>query len=150
MARKLNTVIDATNVEQGVRVELVMAAKRHGMPTVVVVVATPLPVCLERQGRRPDNRRVLEDVVRAQHQAMVHSHQRLAAEGFNTVVFASALYRLEPFLRPWTTWTQPGCVLPFGTVPMCGASRSQVPVVTRPRTRVEKLSRASGPKGRLR
>ncbi|MFE7918123.1 AAA family ATPase [Streptomyces sp. NPDC057398] len=99
MARKLNTVIDATNVEQSVRVELVMAAKRHGMPTVAVVVATPLPVCLERQGPRPDNRRVPEDVVRSQHQAMVHSHQRLAAEGFNTIVFADALYRLEPFLK---------------------------------------------------
>ncbi|OII64340.1 ATP/GTP-binding protein [Streptomyces sp. CC53] len=99
MARKLNTVIDATNVEQSVRVELVMAAKRHGMPTVAVMVATPLPVCLERQGPRPANRRVPEDVVRAQHQAMVASHQRLAAEGFNTVVFADALYRLEPFLE---------------------------------------------------
>lgn len=99
MARKLNTVIDATNVEQSVRVELVTAAKRHGMPTVAVIVATPLPVCLERQGPRPANRRVPEDVVRAQHQAMVASHQRLAAEGFNTVVFADALYRLEPFLE---------------------------------------------------
>ncbi|MEV8297823.1 ATP-binding protein [Streptomyces rochei] len=99
MARKLNTVIDATNVEQSVRVELVMAAKRHGMPTVAVIVATPLPVCLERQGPRLANRRVPEDVVRAQHQAMVASHQRLAAEGFNTVVFADALYRLEPFLQ---------------------------------------------------
>ncbi|MEV5242622.1 ATP-binding protein [Streptomyces cinnamoneus] len=99
MARKLNTVIDATNVEQPVRVELVMAAKRHGMPAVAVVVATPLPVCLERQGSRPANRRVPEDVVRAQHQAMVHSHQRLAAEGFNTIAFADNLYRLEPLLK---------------------------------------------------
>jgi predicted kinase len=99
MARKLNTVIDATNVEQPVRIELVMAAKRHGMPTVAVIVATPLPVCLERQGPRPDTRRVPEDIVRAQHQAMTHSHQRLAAEGFNTVVFADTLYRLEPLLK---------------------------------------------------
>ncbi|MZF88268.1 ATP-binding protein [Streptomyces sp. SID5643] len=99
MARKVNTVIDATNCEQHIRVELVMAAKRHGMPTVAVVVATPLSVCLERQGPRPDNRRVPEDVVRAQHQAMVRSHQQLAAEGFNTIVFADALYRLEPFLK---------------------------------------------------
>ncbi|MGW5679309.1 AAA family ATPase [Streptomyces sp. NPDC003860] len=99
MARKLNTVIDATNCEQSVRVELVMAAKRHGMPTVAVVVATPLDVCLERQGPRPDNRRVPEDTVRTQHQARVHAHQSLAAEGFNTIVFADALYRLEPFLK---------------------------------------------------
>ncbi|MBY8889091.1 ATP-binding protein [Streptomyces sp. PTM05] len=99
MARKLNTVIDASNVERSVRVELVTAAKRHGMPTVAVIVATPLPVCLERQGMRSANRRIPEDVVRSQHQAMVASHQRLAAEGFNTVVFADALYRLEPFLK---------------------------------------------------
>ncbi len=99
MARRLNTVIDATNVEQSVREELVAAAKRHGMPTVAVIVATPLSVCLERQGLRPDNRRVPGDVVRAQHQAMVHSHQRLAAEGFNTIVFADTLHRLEPFLK---------------------------------------------------
>lgn len=99
MARKLNTVIDATNVEQPVREELVAAAKRHGMPTVAVVVATPLPVCLERQDTRPANRRVPEDVVRAQHQARIHSHQRLAAEGFNTIMFADNLYRLEPLLQ---------------------------------------------------
>lgn len=99
MVRGLNTVIDATNCEQHIRVELVMAAKRHGMPAVAVVVATPLEVCLERQGPRPDNRRVPEDVVRAQHQAMLHSHQQLAAEGFNTIVFADNLHRLEPFLK---------------------------------------------------
>jgi hypothetical protein len=90
---------NATNCETHIRVELVMAAKRHGMPTVAVVVATPLSVCLERQGPRPDNRRVPEDVVRAQHKAMTYSHQQLAAEGFNTVVFADTLYRLEPFLN---------------------------------------------------
>ncbi|MBP5880713.1 ATP-binding protein [Streptomyces scabiei] len=103
MARRLNTVIDATNCEQAVRVELVMAAKRHGMPTAAVIVATPLDVCLERQGPRPDNRRVPDDVVRAQHQAMTHSHQQLAAEGFNTIVFASNLHRLEPFLKRLST-----------------------------------------------
>ncbi|MET9734542.1 ATP-binding protein [Streptomyces sp. NPDC006458] len=99
MARKLNTVIDATNVEQPVRVELVMAAKRHGMPTVAVVVATPLSVCLTRQDPRPANRRVPEDVVRSQHQAVTYSHQQLAAEGFHTIVFADNLRRLDPFLK---------------------------------------------------
>ncbi|MDX3209493.1 ATP-binding protein [Streptomyces scabiei] len=99
MARGLNTVIDATNCEQPIRVELVMAAKRHGMPTVAVIVPTPLSVCLERQHPRPANRRVPEDVVRAQHKAMTYSHQQLAAEGFNTIVFANSLYRLEPLLK---------------------------------------------------
>ncbi|MET8168875.1 ATP-binding protein [Streptomyces sp. NPDC005329] len=99
MARGLNTVIDATNCEQPIRVELVMAAKRHGMPTVAVIVPTPLSVCLERQHSRPANRRVPEDVVRAQHKAMTYSHQQLSAEGFNTIVFADNLYRLEPLLK---------------------------------------------------
>ncbi|MEU1010958.1 AAA family ATPase [Streptomyces sp. NPDC005890] len=90
---------NTTNVEQPVQSELVAAAKRHGMPTVAVTVATPLDVCLDWQNPRPDNRRVPEDVVRAQHQAVVHSHQRLAAEGFNTIVFADNLHRLEPFLK---------------------------------------------------
>lgn len=99
MARGLNTVIDATNLEQPVRAGLIAAAKRHGMPTAAVVLAAPLELCLQRQAPRPDNRRVPADTVRTQHQAMVTSHQRLAAEGFNTVVFADALDRLEPFLQ---------------------------------------------------
>lgn len=69
-----------------------MAAKRHSMPTVAVFVATPLSVCLTRQEPRPDNRCVPEDVVRSQHQAMTYSHQRLAVEGFNTIVFADTLH----------------------------------------------------------
>jgi predicted kinase len=99
IARRLNTVVDATNVEEAVRVELVMAAKRHGMPTIALIVSKPLSLCLQRQGPRPANRRVPEDVVRAQHQAMTLSHQSLAREGFNHVVFAHDLNRLEPYLR---------------------------------------------------
>ncbi|AVH61742.1 MULTISPECIES: ATP-binding protein [Streptomyces] len=99
MARKLNTVIDATNLEQPVRVDLVMAAKRHGMPTIAVIVATPLSLCIARQDGRPDNRRVPEDTVRTQHKAMVHSVQSLRAEGFNETFFVGGLNRLEPYLR---------------------------------------------------
>ncbi|MEL5960071.1 hypothetical protein AADR41_35855 [Streptomyces sp. CLV115] len=33
---------NATNVEEVVRVELVMTAKKYGVPTVAVVVSTPL------------------------------------------------------------------------------------------------------------
>ncbi|MFI5808389.1 AAA family ATPase [Streptomyces sp. NPDC051561] len=99
MARGRNTVIDATNLERPIRAELVTAAKRHGVPAAAVVLATRLSVCLQRQGPRPDNRRVPEDVVRAQHQAVPYDHQQLSAEGFDTVVFAHNLRRLEPFLQ---------------------------------------------------
>ncbi|MER6129755.1 ATP-binding protein [Streptomyces sp. NPDC001795] len=99
MARWRNTVVDATNVSSAARVPLVAAAKRHGMPAIAVVLATPEDVCLARQVPRPDNRTVPDDTVRAQHKARVHSHQSLRGEGFNEVLFAENLYRLEPFLR---------------------------------------------------
>ncbi|MEV6750102.1 ATP-binding protein [Streptomyces sp. NPDC051080] len=99
MARKATTVIDATNVTGDARAPLVAAAKRHGMHTVAVMMSTPASVCVERQGPRPANRSVPQDTVRSQHQAMVRSHPMLLSEGFNEVVFASSLCRLEPFLQ---------------------------------------------------
>ncbi|MDX2565022.1 ATP-binding protein [Streptomyces sp. TX20-6-3] len=99
MARRLNTVVDATNVEEAIRVGLVMTAKKYGVPTVAVVVSTPLSLCLQRQHPRPANRRVPDDVVRRQHEAMTFSHQNLTREGFNQVLFAHDLNRLEPYLR---------------------------------------------------
>ncbi|MCH0560395.1 ATP/GTP-binding protein [Streptomyces sp. MUM 16J] len=76
-----------------------MTAKKYGVPTVAVVVSTPLSLCLQRQTPRPANRRVPADVVRRQHEAMTFSHQSLAREGFNQVLFAHDLNRLEPYLR---------------------------------------------------
>lgn len=99
MARGLNTIVDATNVERRVRADLTAAAKRHGMPTIAVIVDTPASVCLDRQEVRPVNRRVPDDKVRAQHKAMCHAHQGLASENFDHVVFADSIYRLEPYLR---------------------------------------------------
>ncbi|MFI9311357.1 AAA family ATPase [Streptomyces triculaminicus] len=99
MARHLNTVIDATNVERPVRAKLIAAAQRHAMPTVALIVDTPASVCVDRQKPRPANRRVPVDVVLAQHKAMVHAHPRLAREGFDHIVYADSLDRLEPFLR---------------------------------------------------
>ncbi|MFD3920209.1 AAA family ATPase [Streptomyces sp. NPDC058595] len=99
MSRKLATVVDATNVTRASREPLVAAAKRHGVRTVAVIVATPASVCVERQGRRPANRTVPETVVRDQHQAMVRSHPTLRNEGFNEIAFSDSLTRLEPLLR---------------------------------------------------
>lgn len=62
------------------------------------LAAEPLEL-LERQGTHPDKRRVPDATVRAQHMAMVHAHPALLAEGFNKVVFASNLYRPDPYLR---------------------------------------------------
>lgn len=100
LARRKMTVIDATNCEQSVRADLIATARRHGVPTVALVVPTPLSVCVERQEARPANRRVPEHVVRAQHAAMVDAFPGLPAEGFDHVVIAENLYRLQALLQP--------------------------------------------------
>ncbi|MER5717504.1 hypothetical protein [Streptomyces sp. NPDC002132] len=46
---------NATNAEQSVRLELVMAAKRHGMPTVAVVVAPHRAGTAHRRSRGEDS-----------------------------------------------------------------------------------------------
>ncbi|MFE9491261.1 hypothetical protein ACFYNF_33295 [Streptomyces sp. NPDC006641] len=69
------------------------------MPTVALLVSTPAPVCVERQEDRPESRRVPEPVVRAQHAAMVAAFPGLPDEGFDHVVVAENLYRLESLLQ---------------------------------------------------
>ncbi|MFJ4007731.1 AAA family ATPase [Streptomyces sp. NPDC090023] len=91
---------NATNSEQAVRADLIATARRHGVPTVALVVPTPASVCVERQAGRPANRRVLEHAVLAQHAAMVDAWPGLPAEGFDHVVVAENLYRLQAMLKP--------------------------------------------------
>ncbi|MFI8769523.1 AAA family ATPase [Streptomyces sp. NPDC053792] len=99
LRRGLTSVIDATNCEKTVRAGLVQAARRYGIPTVAVLMATPLPVCLARNADRSAERRVPEDTVRAQHRAAVDAHPNLHHEGFDHIVFASSLDRLTPLLE---------------------------------------------------
>ncbi|MFJ3728524.1 AAA family ATPase [Streptomyces sp. NPDC090045] len=99
LARRKMTVIDATNCEQAVRANLIETARRHGVPTVALVVPTPASVCVERQEGRPANRRVPEQAVLAQHAAMVDAWPGLPGEGFDHVVVAENIYRLEPLLQ---------------------------------------------------
>ncbi|GAA2359146.1 ATP-binding protein [Streptomyces cuspidosporus] len=100
LARRKMTVVDATNCEQAVRASLISTARHHGVPTVALVVPTPASVCVERQKGRPANRRVPERAVLAQHAAMVAAWPGLPAEGFDHVVIAENLHRLQALLRP--------------------------------------------------
>ncbi|MEU5836363.1 ATP-binding protein [Streptomyces diacarni] len=99
LAQRKMTVVDATNTETAVRANLIATARRHGVPTVALVVPTASPVCGERQDARPVNRRVPEPVVLAQHAAMVDAWPGLPGEGFDHVVVAENLYRLQPLLQ---------------------------------------------------
>ncbi|KAF3463358.1 AAA family ATPase [Streptomyces sp. Tu 3180] len=90
---------NATNVTRPSREPLVAVAMRHDMLPIVVMVATPGSVSIERQGSRPANRTVPEATVIEQRHDMVNSHRTLKAEGFLEVVFSDSLYRLLPFLE---------------------------------------------------
>ncbi|MFI0192051.1 AAA family ATPase [Streptomyces sp. NPDC017082] len=96
MRRHLFTVVDATNVTRAAREPLVAAAKRHNMLPIAVMVATPVTVCVQRQGPRPANRTVPEAMVFKQHQDMVGSQPTLTAEGFREIVFSDDLDRRLP------------------------------------------------------
>ncbi|MFE4258234.1 AAA family ATPase [Streptomyces sp. NPDC056883] len=99
MRRRLFTVIDATNVTAAARKPLVAAANRHSMLPIAVMVSTPGSVCIERQGPRPANRTVPQDVVIQQRQDMVNSHRTLKVEGIPEIVFSDSLCRLLPYLE---------------------------------------------------
>lgn len=90
---------NATSAKQSDRAELLDRARRHGVPTVALLVATPVSVCVARQQDRPDNRRVPQAVVKAQHAAIVAAFPGLPGEGFDHVVFAENIDRLEPMLQ---------------------------------------------------
>ncbi|MFE5896887.1 AAA family ATPase [Streptomyces sp. NPDC056488] len=99
LTRKKTTVIDATNCERAVRAGLVQAARRHGVPTVAVLMGTPVSLCVIRQTARTPDRTVPADTVRAQHTAATTAFPGLRGEGFDHVVFADQLHRLEPLLQ---------------------------------------------------
>ncbi|MFE3249792.1 hypothetical protein [Streptomyces sp. NPDC059209] len=69
------------------------------MLPIALMVATPGTVCVERQGPRPANRRVPEEVVIRQRKNVVDFHRGLKAEGFPEVVHSDSVYRLLPFLE---------------------------------------------------
>lgn len=77
------TVVDATNVEDWARAELVAVAKRHRRPAVAIVLDLPLPVALERNATRTAPRPP-PAALRRQHRWLVDSLPSLA-EGFAVV-----------------------------------------------------------------
>ncbi|MFD3663976.1 AAA family ATPase [Streptomyces sp. NPDC058659] len=99
MARRLTTVISDTNTDARVRKGLIDAARAHGVPVVALLVATPADVCVWRQAVRDPDRAVPEDVVRRQHADAVTAFPQLHGEGFDHVVFADNIHRLEPLLK---------------------------------------------------
>lgn len=61
------TVVDATNADPAPRKELLRHAHAWSIRAFAVVFVTPLPTCLARNARRPENVRVPEGFVRDVH-----------------------------------------------------------------------------------
>ncbi|MFH8342963.1 AAA family ATPase [Streptomyces sp. AM6-12] len=99
MARQLTTVISDTNTDARVRKSLIDLARAHGVHVVALLVATPAGVCVQRQAVRTPDRAVPEDVVRRQHADAVTAFPQLRSEGFDHIVFADSIHRLEPLLK---------------------------------------------------
>ncbi|MCX4554254.1 ATP-binding protein [Streptomyces sp. NBC_01500] len=99
LARKLTTVIDATNTEARVRAGLLQTARNYGVPAVALLVSTPADVCVDRQTDRSPGSAVPENVVRRQHIEAVAALPGLRDEGFAHIVFANNIHRLEPLLQ---------------------------------------------------
>jgi predicted kinase len=78
------TVVDATNVEDWARAELVAVARHHRRPAVAIVLDLPLPVALERNASRAAPRPP-PAALRRQHRWLVDSLATLPAEGFAAV-----------------------------------------------------------------
>ncbi len=78
------TVVDATNVEDWARSELLGMARRHRRPAVAIVLDVPLEVALERNAARAAPRPP-PAALRRQHRWLTGSLPSLADEGFAAV-----------------------------------------------------------------
>jgi protein phosphatase len=90
LARRLLTVVDATNVERWARERLLAVARRYGRPAAAIVLDLPLATCLQRNATRAD-RRLPAAAIRRQHARMRATLDGLGGEGFDPVlVFTTA------------------------------------------------------------
>lgn len=84
LERGLSVVVDSTNTEPPVRMDLLRRARTFGVPTVAIVSRTPLDECLARQHTRPKAKQVPPGAVARQY-AAVPAREQLLAEGWDQV-----------------------------------------------------------------
>jgi protein phosphatase len=78
------TVVDATNVEDWARAELLQVAKRHRRPAVAIVLDVPIDVAHDRNARRASPKPP-PAALRRQHRWLADSLPALTHEGFAAV-----------------------------------------------------------------
>lgn len=85
LANRLTTVVDADDTEAAVRSKLLCIAERYDVPTVALVMTTPLQLCLDRNASRPAHLRLPTDAVCEQYARAVDATPGLRAEGFDHI-----------------------------------------------------------------
>src|SRR3712207_1699985 len=89
LARRLLTVVDATNVQTDARRPLVALARKYHCLPVAIVLSLPEKLCQERNRARPD-RDFGPHVIRRQTQDLRRSLAGLRREGFHHIFVLSA------------------------------------------------------------
>ena len=79
------TVVDATNVQQGARAQLVQLAREHDVLPVAIVLDVPEQTCFERNAERADRAHLPRNVITRQRKDMTRSLRHLQREGFRKV-----------------------------------------------------------------
>lgn len=94
LARRLLTVVDATNLEGWARGRLLAVARRHGRPAAAIVFDLPLATCLQRNAVRAD-RRLPPAAIRRQHARMRAAIAAVGEEGFESIAVLSTPSAVE-------------------------------------------------------
>ncbi|MGA4544479.1 polynucleotide kinase-phosphatase [Uniformispora flossi] len=79
------TVVDATNVQQGARAQLVQLAREHDVLPVAIVLDVPEDECFARNAQREDRKHLPRSVITRQRRDMTRSLRHLEREGFRKV-----------------------------------------------------------------
>jgi protein phosphatase len=88
------SVVDATNVEDWARAQVLDLARRHRRPAVAIVLDVPLAVALERNALRPSPRPP-PGALRRQHGWLRSSLPSLASEGFAAVFHLDSVAAID-------------------------------------------------------
>ena len=109
LRRGLLTVVDATNVQQAARAELVKLARAHDVLVDAVVLDVPEEVAVERNRHRTD-RDFGAHVITRQHKDLKRSLGRLQKEGFRRVHVLRGTAEIQSATvvreRPWNDRTE--------------------------------------------
>jgi protein phosphatase len=142
------TVVDATNVQDTARAELVKLARAHDVLPVAIVLDVGVEECVRRNASRPD-RDFGAHVVRRQHDQLRRSLKRLEREGFRVVhvlrgveAVDAAAVRIVPMRTDKRDLTGPFDVV--GDVHGCRAELEQLLAALGYAVRLDDAGRAVG------